>query len=530
MSDDFLNKQDEAFWAETPVEALGPILNAIGVAVFVIDIEAGGTYRIAFINRFYENSFQVSAASMVGRDVSLALSPDAAAGVIANYRRCIASGTAEKYDEEILLPSGLFYARTVLTPLHDSAGRINRIIGTTIDISDRRAMEVELEKARDRADDANKAKSSFMANMSHELRTPLNAVIGYSDLMRSETFGPLGHDKYGEYAEDIRFAGQHLLDIVNDILDLARVETGHIQLLQEMVSVSHLVESAVMLAQAGRTTGAVDISVGQTLEGVSVLVDRKQIRQCLINLLANSRKFTEAGGIVHIASALLDDGRLAFIVSDTGRGIAPANLAKAIAPFGRIDSEMDSTTQGAGLGLPITKAFIEQHGGELYMNSMTGVGTTVFAILPRARVMLSEGRVPGASENAGSRDFSLGGISLEDISPDAVDSALGEMPTGCYLLSENGTIIRYHGVDEAPDSFNTNRMSGRNFFDDVAPFRISDDLRSRLLQAGSGTPHSYVMSKVLNLRRQWKLLFEIRPDPEPGHAWLFLRINSTGKC
>ena len=525
MSEDFLNKQDEAFWAETPVEALGPILNAIGVAVFVIDIEEDDIYRIAFINRFYESSFRVSAAASVGLDVRSALSPDAAAGVIANYRRCIASGTAEKYDEEILLPSGLFYARTVLTPLHDSAGRINRIIGTTIDITDRRAMEVELEKARDHADDANKAKSSFMANMSHELRTPLNAVIGYSDLMRSETFGPLGHKKYGEYAEDIRFAGQHLLDIVNDILDLARVESGHIQSMQEMVSVSHLVESAVTLAQAGRKPGSAEITIGQTLEGVSLLVDRKQIRQCLINLLVNSSKFTEARGIVHIYSELLDDGRLAFVVSDTGRGIAPENLAKALAPFGRIDSEMDATTQGAGLGLPITKAFIEQHGGELHVNSMPGVGTTVFLILPRARVMLSERRPADLARFTGSRTFSLGGINLEDISLDGADAAIGEMPTGSFLLSESGTILRYHGIGDMNGHREAGGLSGRNFFSEVAPFRVTEEFRTRFSEAGSGAPHSHVMSKVLNLRRQWKLLFEFRPDPEPGHAWLFLRIH-----
>jgi PAS domain S-box-containing protein len=522
MSEDFLNKQDEAFWAETPVEALGPILNAIGVAVFVIDVEEEDSYRIAFINKFYESSFEVSAASSVGLDVRSALPPDTAARVTANYRRCIASGRPEKYDEEILLESGLFYARTVLTPLHDSRGRIIRIIGTTIDITDRRDMELELEKARDRADDANRAKSSFMANMSHELRTPLNAVIGYSDLMRSEMFGPIGNEKYEEYVEDIRFAGQHLLDIVNDILDLSRVESGHSQLVQEMVSVSHLLESATTLARGGSKNGATEITIGNLLDGVAVLVDRKQIRQCLINLLANARKFTSTDGVIHISAELLDDGRLAFIVTDTGRGIAPEHLPQALAPFGRIDSEFDATTQGAGLGLPITKAFIEQHGGNLHLNSMPGIGTTVFLVLPRARVIYPGGwSAMPASTRSGLR-FGIGGLKLTCNDVHDAEIRLDDIPDGAFLLDSRATVLRHNQFDVAGQPANTRDVVGEQLHRSLEPFAITDDFEHRLADACNGHNFSHVFSKAFDLRQRRKFLMELRPDRDPGQAWFFL--------
>ncbi|MEQ9326252.1 MAG: PAS domain-containing protein, partial [Rhodospirillales bacterium] len=185
MTENFHDRKDGKFWVETPLEQLGPTLNSIGVAVFVIDVEQGDNYRIAFINHYYERVFNVSAKELVGREIREVLIEDAAIDVIAHYRRCIESGQMEQYDEEILLPSGVHFSRTTLTPLRNN-GTVDRIIGTAIDITDRRRMELDLENARDRADVANKAKSSFMANMSHELRTPLNAVIGYSEMIQGE--------------------------------------------------------------------------------------------------------------------------------------------------------------------------------------------------------------------------------------------------------------------------------------------------------------------------------------------------------
>ena len=191
MTNRMIEEKDERFWAETPIATLGPILNTIGVAVFVIDVLDDESFKISFINKYYERTFGVSASETAGRLIQDAVPKDTASHVVANYKRCIASREIEQYDEDILLQSGSFCARTVLTPL-SIEGNVIRIIGTTNDITDRRQMEFDLASARDQAEVANRAKSSFMANMSHELRTPLNAVIGYSEMIQSEIFGSVG--------------------------------------------------------------------------------------------------------------------------------------------------------------------------------------------------------------------------------------------------------------------------------------------------------------------------------------------------
>ena len=522
MTENFHDRKDGKFWVETPLEQLGPTLNSIGVAVFVIDVEQGDNYRIAFINHYYERVFNVSARELVGREIREVLSEDAAIDVIAHYRRCIESGQMEQYDEEILLPSGVHFSRTTLTPLRNN-GTVDRIIGTAIDITDRRRMELDLENARDRADVANKAKSSFMANMSHELRTPLNAVIGYSEMIQGEYLGPLGHEKYKEYVGDIRFAGQHLLDIVNDILDLARVEAGQSEIDEETIPVRDLVESALTLVTHGRDGDTVEFATGNILEDVSVRVDRKHIRQCLINLLANARKFSRKSDIVHITTELLDDERLCFAITDSGRGIAAKDLPVALAPFGRVDSAMDASTQGAGLGLPITRAFIEQHGGDLFLNSVQGIGTTVFLVLPRSRVELPEGtRATPTIE--GLKDlFTVDGVNIPKDAVSMADGMLDRLPLGAVLLDRHGKVLRYNETESGFSEMKVERVVGRNFFKEVAPCTFTDEFHGRFNDICTGKVDTYIFSYVFTLRRPWKVLIQMRADKKPGNVWLFIR-------
>ena len=253
---------DKNFWAETPIDTLGPILNSIGVSVFVIEVLEDNKFIVSFINNFYESTFNCDAREIAGKFIEDVMPAASAEMVISNYKRCIATGKIDQYDEEIQLSSGFFLARTTLTPLSKD-GRVTRLIGTTNDITDRRAMEMELATARDQADIANKAKSSFMANMSHELRTPLNAVIGYSEMIQSEIFGPIGSPKYKEYLDDIRFAGRHLLEIVNDILDIAQVESGTTPIEYEDVSPRNLIENAVRLVQQTDRTNPATVNIGR---------------------------------------------------------------------------------------------------------------------------------------------------------------------------------------------------------------------------------------------------------------------------
>ena len=232
----------------------------------------------------------------------------------------------------------------------------------------------------------NKAKSDFLATMSHELRTPLNAVIGFAELMRLEPFGPIGRPEYHDYIDDIRGAAQHLLALINDILDLSKVEAGVDRLQEENIEIADLMESVHSLVrertECGRLVLEMDIP-----EGLPMLIaDKRKLKQILVNLLVNSIKFTEPGGKVTLKVRCDDGEGHVFQVIDTGLGMAPNDIPKALSMFGQVGG-LSRRYEGTGLGLPLTKALVESHGGSLDLQSQFGVGTTVTVRFPAERVV-----------------------------------------------------------------------------------------------------------------------------------------------
>ena len=237
------------------------------------------------------------------------------------------------------------------------------------------------EIAMTRAEAANQAKSEFLANMSHELRTPLNAINGFSEIMAGEMFGPLGDARYKGYAADILRSGQHLLSLINDILDMAKIEAGKLTLNYEAVSMKEIVDDAARLMR-GRVEEAglkllVDAPDLPTIEA-----DHRGLKQVVLNLLSNAVKFTPEGGDIVVALSREDDDRIRVAVTDTGIGIAADDLARLARPFEQVEGQHSKTTQGTGLGLALTKSLIELHGGTLTMESEPGRGTTVSFDLP----------------------------------------------------------------------------------------------------------------------------------------------------
>lgn len=235
------------------------------------------------------------------------------------------------------------------------------------------------------AEAANRAKSAFLANMSHELRTPLNAVIGFSEIMMNDQAGPAEMEIHRDHAQAVHSAGRHLLELVESILDLARIEAGQLDLHEDMVDVAASIRSA--LTMIGRTAEKAGLSVRQSLPQSlpPIKGDQTKIRQILINLLSNAVKFTPQGGAITVEVQPGKDGGLAIQISDTGIGIAEDDMAKALTPFGQVDSGLSRKYQGSGLGLPISKALAEMHGGSLTIDSEPGVGTTVTVRLPGCR-------------------------------------------------------------------------------------------------------------------------------------------------
>ncbi len=246
------------------------------------------------------------------------------------------------------------------------------------------------------AESANRAKAEFLANVSHELRTPLNAIIGFSEMMENGTFGALGSPKYHEYCRDIRSSGQYLLSVINDILDMSRIESGRVKLERSRLEPGRVAEA--VLADMEPAAAEKGLTLSADLEaGLRIDADGRALRQILIHLLQNAVKFTPAGGKVTLRARLAGDG-VSFFVEDTGIGIPKAALAKVGRPFEHVEAEFTRTYKGSGLGLAIARSLAEMHGGSLRIRSQVGVGTVVRVHLP---LQATEGTMNTLQDAAG---------------------------------------------------------------------------------------------------------------------------------
>ena len=240
--------------------------------------------------------------------------------------------------------------------------------------------------AKDKAEAANRAKSDFLANMSHELRTPLNAIIGFSDIIKEQMLGPVENERYLEYIRDINNSANHLLSVINDILDLSKIEFGNVPLIEENVDFDATIASCLTIIGERARNGGLAIEYKPLRKMPILWAEQRRIKQVLINLLSNAVKFTPNGGSITVTMRRQSDGGLAIAVSDTGIGIRQEDMAVVMAPFGQVDTGLNRKFEGTGLGLPLTRAFVEMHGGRLTLESALGKGTTATVMLPAKRV------------------------------------------------------------------------------------------------------------------------------------------------
>ncbi|MEI9886149.1 MAG: ATP-binding protein [Rhizomicrobium sp.] len=270
--------------------------------------------------------------------------------------------------------------------LRDADGVPTRAIGTMADITEQRRREAELADAKTLADKANKAKSEFLASMSHELRTPLNAIIGFSDFIRHGTFGAVQPVKYREYIDDIYASGRHLLSLINDVLDMAKIEAGKLELHLEEVHIAAVVSGAMHLIEHQAAEAGLVLD-SQIDDGITLMADGRAVTQVLVNLLSNAVKFTGHGGRITVFATHMPGGQVAIGVQDTGIGMSADGLVKALEPFGQVSHAVTFEGRGTGLGLPLVKSLIEAHGAVFRIESVLGQGTRVWGEFPVAAAL-----------------------------------------------------------------------------------------------------------------------------------------------
>ncbi|MDH3739077.1 MAG: PAS domain S-box protein [Alphaproteobacteria bacterium] len=277
------------------------------------------------------------------------------------------------------------WMQTTKVPFVSSTGDFE-VLSVAVNMSERRRAEEALRNAMEEAEAANRNKTEFLANLSHELRTPLNHVMGFAQLMADEVFGEIGNDRYRDYARVIFDSGNHLNAILEDILDISKLETGKLTLAESDVDLNGVIGSVISMVTGRIGQAELNLTTKLDAEPVSLRGNERMIRQMLLNLVSNSMKFTREGGDVCVATAYTDDGALKLSVSDTGIGIAQDDFEKVLSPFGQADDYLHRSHEGTGLGLPLVKSMIELHGGRLELASEMGVGTKVTLLFPADRL------------------------------------------------------------------------------------------------------------------------------------------------
>ena len=360
------------------------ILNAAGDGIFGVDIEG----RIIFANPACARMLRRKPEDMAGEEADVLISAIATGADPASPISATLKDGETRHAEQIQLrrSDGTdFSAELVVTPVYRLASDLRAVV-VFHDVSNQIQAQQQLLRAKEQAETASRAKSGFLANMSHELRTPLNAIIGFSETMTKELLGPLGNARYLEYVGHINLSGQHLLTLINDLLDLSKIEAGKLELAEETVDIRALLKDCLVLVRDLADSKALEIDERIAPDLKAVYCDEQKLKQVLVNLLSNAVKFTDPDGRIVVTARREAPDLLYIEVADNGIGIAPAQMTRVMMPFGQADEAQNREHKGTGLGLSLSKALVELHGGTLRLDSTLGQGTTVSIRLPgRAR-------------------------------------------------------------------------------------------------------------------------------------------------
>ncbi|MBT4938412.1 MAG: PAS domain-containing protein, partial [Rhodospirillaceae bacterium] len=356
------------------------------IPAYVSYVDKDLVYR--FVNAEYEKDFGRPKCEIIGLKLN-ELWPTSSWESIRPYVEKVLepNSSSVEFDFESVINNKVLIRKSTYIPDQAPNGDALGFYILSEDVTRTRQHEADLVQSRILAETANRSKSEFLANMSHELRTPLNAIIGFSEVLNEKIFGDMANDQQTEYVLNIHESGQHLLDLINDILDVLTIEAEKFELNESNVKLHETAESAVRMVKDRAQHAGIILLNNIKDSAPNIFGDERRLKQIMVNLLSNAVKFSEEGGEVSIDLELTSDNNLALSIRDTGVGMDEEGIATAMEKFGQINRQDNNPTDGTGLGLPLTKALVEAHDGTLKIESAIGEGTVVRVELPSARII-----------------------------------------------------------------------------------------------------------------------------------------------
>jgi len=339
--------------------------------------------RFVFVSPSGEQLTGFSIAEAMGKTIAEMTHPDDFPMLLEVSKTWKNDQTPRTFQYRTLTKSGKYiWIESTIRPLVDPAtGEVLGALSVSRDIRERRRVEEELRHAHERSEIANRAKSRFLANMSHELRTPLNAIIGFSEILTREMFGPLGTPRYKEYSDLILESGRLLLDLINDLLDMSKIEAGRYVLSPDALDIADLLGAAMRMVQRQVEAKSLTLKIEVQPLSSPLIADQRAVKQIVLNLLSNAIKFTPVGGEIKLGASE-SEAYVTITVSDTGIGIPQSALGRLAKPFEQVNNDLNVSQQGTGLGLALVRSLARLHGGEIDIESREGEGTTVYVHLP----------------------------------------------------------------------------------------------------------------------------------------------------